>query len=112
MKMKMKMTNKDKVRKDTWSQRLSSNTSDADEIDRLIREYNSKYAEATPITWKIPKTHVILSELANNVTMAAAFHAKNGKPHLWSTAKSYSKRSKEHKALAKQFEYGVQNTLF
>lgn len=106
MKMMMKMmTNK-------WGQRLSSNGQNLDEIDRLIREYSVKRLGSSEEELKKPETQYQLSNLANNVTKAATFHALKGKKHLWPIAKDYSKKTKSHKETAKQLEYGTQQNLF
>ena len=106
--MKMMTTNKI----NTWEQRLSSSSFYLDEIDRLIREYNSKRLGASEEELKKPETHITLSNLANNVTNMATFHALKGKKHLWNIAKDYSKKSKSHKTTAQKLEYGVQEPLF
>ena len=96
----------------SWKQRLSANNQDLDEIDRLIRDYNYKHLGSSEEELKKPETHYALSNLANNVTKAATFHALKGKKHLWSVAKNYSKKSNFHKETAKQLEYGIQEHLF
>lgn len=96
----------------SWKQRLSGNHSDLDEIDNLIRGYNSRRIGASEDELKTPKVQYELSDLANHVTKAATYHAINGKKHLWSIAKDYSKKSKSHKETAKQLEYGIQDNLF
>jgi hypothetical protein len=105
MKMMKMMMNK-------WKQRLAANNQNLDEIDSLIRDYNSKRIGVSEEELKKPETHYTLSNLANNVTKAATFHALNGKKHLWNIAKDYSKKSKSHKETAKQLEYGTQENLF
>ena len=105
MTMKTMTTNK-------WEQRLSANSQNLDEIDSLIREYNSKRIGASEEELKKPETQYELSHLAGTVSKAATFHALNGKKHLWPIAKNYSKKSKSHKETAKQFEYGTQESLF
>lgn len=97
------MTNK-------WKQRLAADS--FDEIDRLISNYNSKRLGSSEEDLKKTETHLELSNLANNVTKAATFHALKGKKHLWSIAKDYSKKSKSHKQTAQQLEYGTQEALF
>ena len=95
-----------------WEQRLSAYNQNLDEIDGLIRAYTDRRLGASEEELKHPKTQYELSDLANNVTKAATFHALKGKKHLWNIAKDYSKKSKSHKALAKQLEYGTQESLF
>lgn len=96
----------------SWAQRLAGNDSDLDEVDRLIRNYNSKYFSISDEEWKHPDTHLELSDLANNVTKAATSHALKGGKHLWSIARDYSKRSNSHKEMAQQLEHGTQQKLF
>jgi hypothetical protein len=95
-----------------WEQRLSANNQHLDEIDGLIRQYTSRRLGLSESEYNKPETHYELSGLANNVTKAATFHALQGKKNLWGVAKDYSKKSKSHKALAKQLEYGTQESLF
>jgi hypothetical protein len=95
-----------------WEQRLATNNSDLDEIDRLIRNYTFKSLGSSEEDLKKSATHMELSNLANNVTKAATFHALKGKKHLWTIAKDYSKRSKSHKQMAQKLEYGTQESLF
>lgn len=95
-----------------WNERFAANSSNLDEIDGLISNYNSKYLGSSEEDLKNPKTHIELSNLANNVTKAATFHALKGKKHLWNIAKDYSKKSKSHKEKAQQLEYGTQESLF
>ena len=95
-----------------WKQRLSANNSDLDEIDRLIRSYNDKRLGSSEEDLQKRETHLELSNLANNVTKAATFHAVKGKKHLWNIAKDYSAKSKSHKEKAQQLEYGTQESLF
>jgi len=95
-----------------WDQRLAAYNQNLDEIDGLIREYTSKRLGLSEDEFNKPETHYQLSSLANNVTKAATFHALNGKKHLWGIAKDYSKKAKSHKELAKQLEYGTQDSLF
>ena len=96
----------------SWQQRLSSYHPDLDEIDSLIRGYNIRRIGASEDELKTPKVQYELSDLANNVTKAATFHAVNGRKHLWPIAKEYSKKSKSHKETANQLEYGIQGNLF
>jgi hypothetical protein len=90
-----------------WDQRLAANN--YDEIDSLIRDYTYKLLGGSEEELKKPETHYTLSNLANNVTKAATFHAVNGKKHLWNIAKEYSKKSKSHKETAQRLEYGTQD---
>jgi hypothetical protein len=101
--MKTKTTN--------WKQRLAG-SQNLDEIDSLIRDYNSKRIGVSEEELKKPATQHALSNLANNVTRAATSHALKGKKHLWPLAKEYSKKSKSHKETAQQLEYGTQQSLF
>ena len=114
MKMTMKIMMKTMTMNDisNWSQRLAANSWDLDEVDRLIRNYNSKYFGSSEEDFKKPETHMALSGLANDVTKAAVVHAKRGRKYFWNVAKNYSKKSKDHEKQAKQLEYGVQDTLF
>jgi hypothetical protein len=101
-----------KITTTKWDQRLASNNSYVSELDGLIGEYSSKRLGFSEDELKDPNTHYELSNLANNVTKAATFHALKGKKHLWNIAKDYSKKSKSHKETAKQLEYGTQENLF
>jgi hypothetical protein len=102
----------EKMNTNNWDQRLSSNNQNLDEIDSLIRAYTVKRIGASDEELKKPEIQYELSNLANNVAKTATFHALKGEKHLWPIAKDYSKKSKSHKETAKQFEYGIQTSLF
>ena len=106
------MTMKTTIKTSEWKFRFANNNPYLDELDNLIREYSSKRLGSSEEELQKPETHHELSNLANNATKAATFHALKGEKHLWSIAKDYSKKTKSHKETAQQLEYGIQENLF